>query len=62
MRITVYVSTVEEVPAARAAAEEAMIEGDELEIIVAMPVARPAERQDARPAAGIQRGTAAGVE
>lgn len=53
MRVTVHVSTPDEIPAARAAAEAVMQDGDELDIIVAqrMPVA--AERQAARPAGGV---------
>lgn len=54
MRVTVHVSSVEEVASAREKAEASMQDGDELEIIVGQPVARPAERQEARPAGGVK--------
>lgn len=53
MRFVVNVATIEEVPAAREAAEATMREGDELEIVVgtvAQP--RPAETQPQRQAVG----------
>lgn len=55
MRIVVNVATVEDVPAARDAAEATMREGDELEIVVgsaAPPSAKPAESQPMRQATG----------
>lgn len=52
MRVVVHVRSPDEIADARAAAEATMQEGDELEIIVAQPVARAAERQEARPADG----------
>lgn len=52
MRVTVHVPSVDDVAAARDKAEATMREGDELEIIVGQPIARPAERQEARPAGG----------
>ena len=53
MRVTVHVASPDEIPAARDAAEAVMREGDELDIIVAQPVAVAAERQAARPAGGV---------
>ncbi len=53
MRVTVHVQSADDIPAARDAAEANMHDGDELDIIVAMPVAIAAERQAARPAGGM---------
>lgn len=57
MRIVVNVASVEEVPAAREAAEATMQEGDELEIVVGSNApARPAETQPMRQAVGYKPG------
>lgn len=58
MKFTVHVASVDEVADARAAIEATMQSGDELEIIVNQPVARPVERNERRPAGG----TAAGMK
>ena len=55
MKVVVHVASVDDIPAARAAAEADLLEGDELEIVVALPVApqpRPAETQPVKPATG----------
>lgn len=53
MRIVVNVATVDDVPAAREAAEATMRAGDELEIVVgSVPAATPAETQPMRQATG----------
>lgn len=58
MKFTVHVSSTDAIPAAREAVEATMQSGDELEIIVNQPVARPVERNERRPAGG----TAAGMK
>lgn len=55
MKVVIHVSSVADIGPAREAAEADLAEGDELEIVVAQPVApqpRPAERQEQRPATG----------
>ena len=56
MKITAHVQSIDDVAETRTAAEAAMQPGDELEIIVAGLSPAPAERQEARPAAGIPGG------
>jgi hypothetical protein len=54
VKFTVHVASIEEVPAAREAAEPLLQEGDELEIVVdsIISVPRPAESQPERQAVG----------
>lgn len=54
MKITMHVATVEEIPAAREAAEAVAQPEDEIEIIVGLST--PVARQEPRPAAGIPGG------
>jgi hypothetical protein len=51
-KLTVHVATPADVAAARAAMVAVMVAGDEIEVIVAQPTAKAAERQEARPAGG----------
>lgn len=53
MRIVVNVAKVEDIPAARDAAQAIMAEGDELEFVVgSVPTPRPAETQPVKQATG----------
>jgi hypothetical protein len=52
VKVTIHVATIEEVPAAREAAEASLAEGDELEIVVGQSTAKPAESQPQRQAVG----------
>lgn len=59
MKLTVHVRDIEDLAEAMTKARGAAGPADEIEIIVAQPVATPAERQEARPAGGVaanQRG------
>ena len=60
MKITAHVKTVEEIEATRSAIEGIMQPGDDAEIIVAGMSPAPAERQEARPAAGLPGGMGGG--
>lgn len=52
VKVVVQVTSADQIPEARAAAEATMLVGDELEITIVAPTPLPAERQAPRRAVG----------